>query len=72
MAIANVDALFDKVRRLPADKLRQVEAFVRRLVSEGPERLSPFRKVAGTLDAEEAREMKEAVRDCERIDLRGW
>jgi hypothetical protein len=72
MATADLDTLLDKVRHLPADKLRQVEALVQRLESEEPEQRSRFRKVSGTLNAEDARAMTRALEDCERIDSRGW
>jgi hypothetical protein len=72
MATADLDALFDKVRRLPPDKLRQVEALVQHLESAEPERVSRFRNLSGTLTAEDAHAMKTAVEDCERIDPRGW
>jgi hypothetical protein len=72
MAIADLDVLFDKVRRLPAEKIRQVEALVQRLESEESKRPSRFRKVAGTLGADEACAMTKALEDCEQIDPRGW
>jgi hypothetical protein len=72
MATADLDILLDKVRHLPPDKLRQVEALVQHLQSEEPERKSRFRNVAGTLGDDDARAMRNAVQDCERIDPRGW
>lgn len=72
MATANLNALIDKVRRLPPEKLRQVEALIEHLESEGDARRTPFRAVSGTLDAEDALVMAKAVEDCERIEPRGW
>jgi hypothetical protein len=71
VATANLNALIDKVRRLPPDKLRQVEALVEHVESQAGERPNPFRAVSGTLDADEALAMAKAVEDCERIDPRG-
>jgi hypothetical protein len=72
MATADLDALFDKVRRLPPDKLRQVEVLVQHLEAEQPQRTSRFQKVSGTLAAEDADAMTKAIEDCERTDRRGW
>ncbi len=72
MATGNLNALIDKVRRLPPDKLRQVEALVEHLESEEEERASPFRAVSGTLADDDALAMAKAIEDCERIDPRGW
>jgi hypothetical protein len=72
MATRDLDALFDKVRRLPPDKLRQVEALVQDLEAQEPQRPSRFRKMSGTLAAEDARAMTKALEDCEQIDPRGW
>jgi len=72
MATANLNELIDKVRRLPSEKLRQVEELVAYLESEGNRRTSPFRAVAGTLDAEDANVMAKVIEDCERIEQRGW
>ena len=54
------------MRRLPLDKLRQVEALVQHLDSEKPERRSGFGNVSGELTEEDARVMENAVEDCER------
>lgn len=72
MATADLDALFEKVRRLPPEKIRQVEALVQRLDTEEPPRPSRFRRASGTLAAEDAAAMRKAIEDCERIDRRGW
>jgi hypothetical protein len=72
MATADLNALFEKVRRLPPEKLRQVEALVQRLEYETPQRPSRFQRVSGILTAEDARAMTKALDDCERIDPRGW
>jgi hypothetical protein len=72
IATADLKALLDKVRRLPPDQLRQVEALVEHLESERGERPSPFRAAAGTLVAEDAVAIAKAIEDCERVEPSGW
>jgi hypothetical protein len=67
--------LLQQVDRLPIDRQREVLAFVSNLVKSSATVKPPrhFLELAGTLPAEDAREMLQAIEEgCEQVDANGW
>lgn len=67
--------IIEKIDRLPADLQQRVLDFVSSLDNApAPRGMSgtELMKFAGIWDAETAKEIREAIEDCERIDPDGW
>jgi len=73
-AVSTLEAIVEKLKALPPEKLEQAADYVRRLkeMSEA-DRSEALEKTAGTLTKEEADAWEQAINeDCERIDDPEW
>jgi hypothetical protein len=69
------DQILGDLDRLSPEQQRQAAELVRALVSPPPKGASieELMTLAGTLDDESARQMREAIEEgCERVDLDEW
>ncbi len=68
------EELLRELDRMPAEAQRQV-LYLARYLSRAAKGTSieELRPLAGTLDDESAREMRQAIEEgCEQVDLNGW
>ncbi|MBK7583616.1 MAG: hypothetical protein IPI67_25910 [Myxococcales bacterium] len=72
MAATDLDALVERLRRLPPKQLERVKDLVDELASDASTLKRRFRAFAGCISSEDAESMMRAVEDCERIDERAW
>jgi hypothetical protein len=69
------EQILDDLDRLSPEEQKRAAEFVHRLVSPVPRGATgeDLRKLAGTLDDESARQMREAIEEgCERVDPDEW
>lgn len=72
MAAADLDALLEKLRRLPPKQLERVKHLVDELAPGTSDTGGRFAALVGTVGRDEAEAMARAIEDCERIDLSAW
>lgn len=72
MAASDLDALVEKLRRLPPKQLDRVKDLVDQLTPDTSATGGRFSLLVGTIAREEAESMMRAVEECERIDLSAW
>jgi hypothetical protein len=68
------EQILDDLERLSPERQRQAVELIRGLVAEPVGTpLADLLPFVGTLDAQSAREMEEAIEEaCERVDAEGW
>jgi len=72
VAASDLDALVEKLRRLPPNQLDKVKDLVDQLAPDTSAAAGRFSSLVGTVARDEAESMMRAVEECERIDLGAW